>query len=70
MGVAVGYAVAEAFGLTGPAWAVVILQSAMPVAVSNYLWAQLYGRQTPSGRAAHTRAQVLRRRLKAEYGME
>ena len=45
MGGAVGYAIAESFGLTGPAWAVVILQSAMPVAVSNYLWAQLYGRQ-------------------------
>lgn len=45
MGGAVGYAIAEAIGLTGAAWAVVILQSAMPVAVSNYLWAQLYGRK-------------------------
>lgn len=44
MGVAVGYAIAEGFGLTGAARAVVILQSAMPVAVSNYLWAQLYDR--------------------------
>lgn len=44
MGVAVGYAIAEGFELTGAARAVVILQSAMPVAVSNYLWAQLYDR--------------------------
>lgn len=45
MGVAVGWAVAEAFGLDGVARAVVIVQSAMPVAVSNYLFAQMYHRQ-------------------------
>ncbi|MEX2453387.1 MAG: AEC family transporter [Rhodospirillaceae bacterium] len=45
MGVAVGVAVAEAFGLEGPARAVVVLQSAMPVAVSNYLFAQKFNRR-------------------------
>jgi predicted permease len=45
MGVAVGWGVAVGLGLTGPARAVVILQSAMPVAVSSYLFAQLYGRK-------------------------
>jgi predicted permease len=45
MGVAVGWGVAAALGLTGAARAVVILQSAMPVAVSSYLFAQLYGRK-------------------------
>jgi predicted permease len=38
-------AVAELFGLSGIARAVVILQSAMPVAVSSYLFAQLYNRE-------------------------
>jgi len=45
MGVAVGWGVAAGLGLTGAARAVVILQSAMPVAVSSYLFAQLYGRK-------------------------
>ena len=45
MGVAIGYGVAEALGLTGVAWAVVILQSSMPVAVSSYLFARLYRRE-------------------------
>lgn len=45
MGVAVGWALAEAFGLTGVARAVIVLQSAMPVAVSNYLFAQMYRRE-------------------------
>lgn len=45
MGAAVGFGVAQALGLTGAAWAVVIIQSAMPVAVSNYLWARLYGHE-------------------------
>lgn len=45
MGVVVGVAVAELFDLTGVARAVIILQSAMPVAVSNYLFAQLYKRE-------------------------
>ena len=42
---AVGWAVAEAFSLGPVASAVVILQSAMPVAVSNYLFAQMYNRE-------------------------
>ena len=45
MGLGVGLAIAEAMGLDGAARAVVILQSAMPVAVSNYLFAQLYRRE-------------------------
>ncbi len=45
MGVTVGWGVAAALGLEGAARAVVILQSAMPVAVSSYLFAQLYGRK-------------------------
>ena len=45
MGAAVGWGIAEAFGLTGTAWAIVIIQSAMPVAVSSYLFAQLYKRE-------------------------
>lgn len=45
MGVAVGWGIAAALGLEGAARAVVILQSAMPVAVSSYLFAQLYGRK-------------------------
>ena len=32
--------------------------------------ARLYGRQTSDGRAAYARAEVLRRRLKAELGVE
>ena len=45
IGAAIGWAVAEAFGLGAVAAAVVILQSAMPVAVSSYLFAQLYKRE-------------------------
>ena len=45
VGVGVGWAVAEAFALGPVASAVVILQSAMPVAVSNYLFAQMYERE-------------------------
>ncbi|MSP51984.1 MAG: AEC family transporter [Alphaproteobacteria bacterium] len=44
MGFAVGYGVAELFGLTGPARGVLILDSAMPVAVFNYMLAERYGR--------------------------
>ena len=44
-GAAVGWAVAEAFSLGPVASAVVILQSAMPVAVSSYLFAQMYNRE-------------------------
>ncbi|MDE0172874.1 MAG: AEC family transporter [Defluviicoccus sp.] len=44
-GAAIGWGVAEAFGLGPVASAVVILQSAMPVAVSSYLFAQMYGRE-------------------------
>ncbi|RLU01643.1 AEC family transporter [Ketobacter sp.] len=45
IGVAVGVGVATGFGLTGVARGVVILQSAMPVAVFNYLFALRYGRE-------------------------
>ena len=44
-GAAIGWGVAEAFGLGPVASAVVILQSAMPVAVSSYLFAQMYDRE-------------------------
>ena len=44
-GAAIGWGVAEAFGLGPTASAVVILQSAMPVAVSSYLFAQMYDRE-------------------------
>ncbi len=43
-GALVGWAVAEAFALGPVASAVVIVQSAMPVAVSSYLFAQMYRR--------------------------
>tara|TARA_B100000686_G_C16748218_1_gene950818 strand:- start:523 stop:1404 length:882 start_codon:yes stop_codon:yes gene_type:complete len=45
LGIAVGYGVAEIFDLNGALRAVVILQSAMPVAVSNYLFAAKFGRR-------------------------
>jgi len=45
IGVGVGWGVATGFGLTGIARGVVILQSAMPVAVFNYLFAVRYGRE-------------------------
>lgn len=45
IGVGVGWGAATAFGLTGTAKGVVILQSAMPVAVFNYLFALRYGRE-------------------------
>lgn len=45
MGVGVGLAIAEIFGLTGAARAVVIIQSAMPVAVSSYLFAEKFNRR-------------------------
>jgi predicted permease len=45
MGVIIGLAVAAIFDLTGVARAVVIVQCTMPVAVSNYLFAQLYDRE-------------------------
>jgi hypothetical protein len=45
MGVGVGFTIAEVFGLVGAAWAIVIIQSAMPVAVSSYLFAQKYDRK-------------------------
>jgi malate permease and related proteins len=43
MGFAVGLAVVTALGLVGTVRGVVILESAMPVAVFNYLWAVRYG---------------------------
>lgn len=45
MGVAVGFAIAEVFGLDGAARAIVIIQSAMPVAVSSYLFAEKFNRR-------------------------
>ena len=45
MGVAVGFAIAELFGLEGAARAIVIIQSAMPVAVSSYLFAEKFNRR-------------------------
>lgn len=44
IGFAAGWVVAELFGLEGVAKAVLILQSAMPVAVFNYLFAVRYNR--------------------------
>ena len=44
-GVLIGYGVAELFGLTRVAWSVVIIQCAMPVAISSYLFAQMYRRE-------------------------
>ncbi|MAR91356.1 MAG: AEC family transporter [Pseudomonadota bacterium] len=45
IGALVGWGVAQAFDLRGAARGVVILQSAMPVAVFNYLFAMRYGRE-------------------------
>lgn len=45
IGVGVGWTVSTAFGLSGIAKGVLILQSAMPVAVFNYLFAMRYGRE-------------------------
>ncbi|MBT5514019.1 MAG: AEC family transporter [Rhodospirillaceae bacterium] len=42
MGVAVGWAAAEVFGFEGVARGVVIIECAMPVAVFNFLYAQMY----------------------------
>ncbi|MBM3487975.1 MAG: AEC family transporter [Alphaproteobacteria bacterium] len=42
MGFAVGWAIGEALALSALPRAIVLLQSAMPVAISNYLFAQLY----------------------------
>jgi len=45
LGYGVGFGIAELFDLEGMVRAVVILQSAMPVAVSNYLFAVVYKRE-------------------------
>ena len=45
MGMAVGFAIAELFSLDGAARAIVIIQSAMPVAVSSYLFAEKFNRR-------------------------
>lgn len=45
MGLTLGIVVAWAFGLTGVARGVIILQAAMPTAVNNYLFAQRYDRR-------------------------
>jgi predicted permease len=44
-GLVLGYVVCELMGLTGVSRAVVLLQSAMPIAVFNYLLALRYNRQ-------------------------
>lgn len=44
-GLVIGIMVAELLGMSGPARGVIILQSAMPVAVFNYLFAQRYNRE-------------------------
>lgn len=44
MGLGVGLALAETFDFTGAARGVVVLQSAMPAAIFNYLFAQRYDR--------------------------
>lgn len=46
MGVAVGFAVADLFDLSGASRAIVIIQSAMPVAVSSYLFAVKFNRKS------------------------
>lgn len=46
MGVAVGFAIAGLFDLGGAARAIVIIQSAMPVAVSSYLFAVKFNRKS------------------------
>jgi len=45
LGYGAGFGIAELFDLDGLVRAVVILQSAMPVAVSNYLFAMVYKRE-------------------------
>ncbi len=45
LGFGVGFGIATLFGLDGIVRAVVILQSAMPVAVSNYLFAVIHKRE-------------------------
>lgn len=42
VGAGAGWAVASAFGLQGTMRGVLVVQSAMPVAVFNYLWAQKF----------------------------
>jgi malate permease and related proteins len=42
MGIAAGFVLAAAFGFTGPERIAFVLQCAMPVAVFNYVFAQMY----------------------------
>ena len=42
MGTVAGFVLASAFGFTGPERVAFVLQCAMPVAVYNYLFAQMY----------------------------
>ena len=44
IGLCVGLALAELFGMTGAARGVLVLQCSMPVAIHNYIFAQRYGR--------------------------
>ncbi len=45
MGVAAGFAISSLFGFSGPERIAFILQCAMPVAVYNYLFAQMYNNE-------------------------
>lgn len=45
MGVVVGFGLSALFGFTGPAMGAFVLQSAMPVAVYNYVYSQMYGQE-------------------------
>ena len=44
IGIGIGLLVSRLFGLTGIARGVIVLQSSMPVAVFNYLFAETYNR--------------------------
>ena len=44
LGLCVGLALADLFGMTGTARGVLVLQCSMPVAIHNYIFAQRYGR--------------------------
>ena len=45
MGTAVGFGIAHLFGFTGAARGAFVLQCAMPVAVYNYVYSQIYGKE-------------------------
>jgi predicted permease len=51
MGMAAGFGLAHLFGFTGAARGAFVLQSAMPVAVYNYVYSQMYEKE-PEGVAS------------------